>query len=118
MNSYFALLDVANNHIVLFIAAAAVLVIGGIVFTVLRNKKIKENGVEAAAVVSRIEIERELSDDGHSNEKEKYYVTYTNAEGQTVEAVLGNPPARARVGTELKIKYLPEKPKYVIYVKE
>ena len=47
------------------IAIVAVIVIGGAVYSYLRSKKIKENGIETDAVVSRIkEIEKE--EDGHT----------------------------------------------------
>ena len=103
----------------LLIAGAAVIILIGVVYTILRNKKIKDNGIDAQAVVTRIDIERDRAGSFEdSSDTEKYIVQYVNAEGQTVEAVLANPPARAVVGTQLKVKYLPEKPKLVVYVKE
>ena len=35
-----------------------------------------------------------------------------------MEAKLGNPPRFLMEGTELRVKYLPEKPKYVLTVKQ
>ena len=47
-----------------------------------------------------------------------YYVTYINQEGQSVEAALmTEPPRSVRQGSALRVKYLPEKPKYVVLLK-
>ena len=37
--------------------------------------------------------------------------------GEIVEARLSNPPKHAVVGTQMYIKYLPEKPKFAVIVK-
>ena len=97
------------------IAACVILLV--VAFLIIRTRRINgeihQNGIEADAVVSRIkEIEGEDAD-GHREVSYEYYVTYRSQDGQTVEARLGNPPRFAMVGTELKVKYLPEKPKYV-----
>lgn len=99
------------------IAAVAVAVIVGIVFTVKRNKKILENGIEVEAVVSRIVTDWNEDDNGNREKTETYYVRYRTDDGQTVEAKLSNPPAHCFEGTKLRVKYLPEKPKYVVAVK-
>ena len=99
------------------IAVIIIVVVIGFVYSYQRNKKIKENGVEANAVVSRIkEIEKEDSD-GHYSTDYEYYVRYQNQAGETVEAKLGNPPRFLTEGTQLRIKYLPGKPKYALMVK-
>ena len=99
------------------IAAFAVIVLIGFVYSYQRSKKIKENGVEADAVVSRVkEIEKEDSD-GHRSTDYEYYVRFQDQKGQTVEAKLGNPPRFLAEGAQLRIKYLPEKPKYALVVK-
>ncbi|MBQ9534833.1 MAG: DUF3592 domain-containing protein [Clostridia bacterium] len=96
--------------IILFVAAAA----GLLVFTVRRNKAIQQSGIEADAVITRIE-ESDISDsDGSSDISYTYYVEYRTAEGQTIEARLGNEPKNITVGSRLRIKYLPDKPKYVL----
>ena len=100
------------------IGIVIVLVIAGLVYNYNRSKKIKENGIEVDAVVSRIkEIENEDSD-GNRTYDHEYFVTYQNEAGETVEAKLGNPPRFLTEGTQLRVKYLPEKPKYVIAVKK
>ena len=100
------------------IAVIAVVVIASFAYSYQRSKKIKENGVETDAIVSRVkEIEKEDSD-GHYSTDYEYFVRYQNQAGETVEAKLGNPPRFLREGTQLRIKYLPEKPKYALMVKQ
>ena len=101
----------------IFIGVAVVVVAIVAVYTILRNKKINENGIEADAVVSRIDTDTQTDADGSVSTNETYYVDYQNAEGEIVTAKLGNPPFGAVVGTAMRVKYLPEKPKYVRRVK-
>ena len=101
----------------IFIGVAVVVVAIVAVYSILRNKKINENGIEVDAVVSRIDTDTQTDSDGSVSTNETYYVEYQNAEGQIVTAKLGNPPFGAAVGTAMRVKYLPEKPKYVRRVK-
>ncbi|MBQ1398699.1 MAG: hypothetical protein IIY89_09395 [Clostridia bacterium] len=95
-------------NIAILVAMVVVLVIVA-VYCILRNKKINEYGIEADAVISRIDTDY----DSEGSPSEIYFVDYVNAEGQTVTAKLGNPPANAYQGMPMRIKYLPEKPKFV-----
>ncbi|MBE6910646.1 MAG: hypothetical protein E7474_13910 [Ruminococcaceae bacterium] len=88
-----------------------------IFFKLKRNKAIQENGIEADAVVSRVVEHEDRDDDGHSEVTYTYYVRYQTQDRKTVEAKLGNAPAYIREGAALRIKYLPDKPKYVIPAK-
>ena len=97
--------------------AVAALVIGVAIYTFIRNNKIRKNGVEADAVVSRIEEERSTSTEGGADFTYTYYVVYTNQDGQEIEAKLSSAPGHTRVGDPVRIKYLPEKPKFAILVK-
>lgn len=101
----------------LIFGAVAAVIIGVAVFTVIRNRKIRKNGVEADAVVSRIEETQSPSAEGGTDFSETYYVTYVDQNGQTVEAQLDHAPGRTRVGDPVRIKYLPEKPHFAILVK-
>ena len=93
-------------------------VLAGFVYNYKRSKAINEKGIETEAVVSRIkEIEGEDAD-GRRDVRYEYYVKYQTEAGQTVEAKLGNPPRFLMEGTQLRVKYLPEKPKYVLAVKK
>lgn len=89
-----------------------VTIVAVVVFTARRNKAIKENGIETNAVVSRIEEDADPDNNSYT-----YYVTYTTADGQNVEARVNTLPDYSHVGDMVRIKYLPEKPKYVLLIK-
>ena len=72
---------------------------------------------EADAVVSRIKENESTDSDGSLSVSYEYYVQYYTQSGELVEAKLGNPPYDLIQGTQLRIKYLPEKPNYAIFVK-
>ena len=115
LTSFPALTD--NRLIIIGLAAAVVL--GGVIFVLLRNRKIRSQGIEAKAVVVRIEEESDYASDfEHSTDTKTVIAEYVDAEGRLVTAVLVNPPARCEVGTELRIKYLPGKPEHVLYIRE
>ena len=100
------------------IAVIVIIAAVGFAFNYKRSKAINEKGIETDAVVSRIkEIESEESDGSRSVNYE-YFVKYQNEAGETVEAKLGNPPRFLMEGTQMRVKYLPEKPKYVLMVKK
>ena len=101
---------------VLFGAVVALL-LGFVIYTVIRNRKIRKNGVEAEAVVSRIEVEESVSSEDGVDYTYTHYVTYRNLNGETVEAKLSHAPGRTRVGDAVRIKYLPEKPHFAVLVK-
>lgn len=96
----------------------AVILIVGAIYTIKRNQKIKSQGVEADAVVSRIKEIESRDSDGAITTSYEYYVRYRNETGETMEAKLGNPPRRIREGDALRVKYLPEKPKFALAVKD
>lgn len=97
---------------------AAVLVIGGLIYNYQRSKKINAEGIEVDAVISRIKENESTDANGNREVSYEYYVRYVNEAGQSVEAKLGNPPRLAREGMQLRVKYLPEKPKYALAVKQ
>ena len=99
------------------IGVVVVAIVGGIIFTVMRTNAIKKNGIEANAVVSRIKEQENTDSEGFTDTTYIYYVTFTTQDGQSVEAKLGNPPSKIKVGDSLTIKYLPNKPKLVIAIK-
>lgn len=91
--------------------------IGVIAFTVRRHLAIKRNGIEVDATVSHIDEDITSDSDGGTDVNYTVYVTYRTAEGQYVEAKLGNGTGDLVVGSTIRVKYLPEKPKYVIQVR-
>lgn len=99
------------------IAVVVIIIIIGFIYNYKRSKAINERGIEVDAVLSRIrEVEGTDSDNNQITDYE-YYVKYKTESGETVEARLGNPPRFITEGTQLRVKYLPEKPKYVLMVK-
>lgn len=97
--------------------AVAALIIGFIVYTAIRNNRIRKNGVEADAVITRIEEQESVDSEGGVDYTYTHYVAYQSPDGQTVEAKLDHAPWGARVGDTLRIKYLPEKPNFAVTVK-
>lgn len=100
------------------IGVIAVAVIIGFIFNYKRSKAINERGIEVDAVVSRIKEVEGQDNDGNRTTDYEYFVKYQNESGETVEAKLGNPPRFLIEGKQLRVKYLPEKPKYVLTVKK
>ena len=96
---------------------AAVLIVG-LIYTIKRNQKINSQGIETDAVVSRIKEIESRDSDGAITTSYEYYVRYQTETGETVEAKLGNAPRRVREGDALRVKYLPEKPKFALVVKD
>ena len=109
-------------------AVIAVIIIVGIVFTAKRNKEIEQNGIEADAVVSRVkEVENTDADSAATSTTYTFFVTYRTMDGQTVEAKLASGKSfdnhigkswysDLHEGSNVRIKYIPEKPKYVIRI--
>ena len=107
-----------------------VIILAGVVFTAKRNNEIKQNGIVTEAVVSRIKENESTDSDGFTTTSYIYYVTYRTMDGQTVEAKLASGKSidnritgkawdsDLRVGTSVHIKYLPDKPKYVIRISD
>jgi hypothetical protein len=99
------------------IGVIVLVVIIGFIYNYKRSKAINEKGIEVDAVLSRIKEMERVNDDGSHETEYEYFVKYKNESGEAVEARLGNPPRFITEGTKLRVKYLPEKPKYVLMVK-
>ena len=100
------------------IAVIVVIIAISFIYSYKRSQKISQNGIEVDAVVSRME-EKETEDaDGNRDVTYDYFVRYQNQAGETMEAKLGNPPRFIREGDHLRVKYLPEKPKYALMIKK
>ncbi|MBR4194403.1 MAG: hypothetical protein IKQ54_08765 [Oscillospiraceae bacterium] len=113
-----------------FIGLGVILLV--IAALVIRNKKINgeisQNGIEANAVVTRVKENVSTDSDGMVSISHSYYVTYRARNGQDVEALLGSGKSfefnigkkawdyDLHEGSQLRIKYLPEKPSYAIRI--
>ena len=54
---------------------------------------------------------------GSRNYKEDYYISYTDHDGNTEEALLSNPgDHKFKVGDKIRIKFLPDRPEYHVLV--
>ena len=98
----------------IFIAIGAILlIIAGAGFIFYNIQRVKKNGIETDAVITRIEDVGLGIDPSYD-----YYVCYTES-GQRIEAKLSNPGSGRglEVGAEIRIKYLPEKPNIAVLIK-
>ena len=102
---------------IIFTMLLAAFAIGG-VWALVVSKKVKEDGIETDAVVSRIELQEWNGWSGGvwaENLTEVYYITYTNQKGQSVEAMLSNPGKHTfKEGDRIRIKYLPDRQEYPV----
>lgn len=114
---------------IIFVVIFVIACLAGIIYTAKRNNEIKNNGIQTSAVVSKIEETESTDSDGISSGViYKYFVTYQTQDGRYVEARLvsgksidnQNGPNSWNhdlyEGCSVYIKYLPEKPNYVIRV--
>ena len=98
-----------------------------VIMTAKRNNEIKRDGLETDAVVTRVRENPSTDEDGHiTSYTYTFYVTYRTQAGQTVEAQLASGKSfDVRIGkkvwdrdlhegSHVRIKYLPDKPNYVI----
>ena len=86
----------------------------GVIYILITKLRIKRNGTETEAVVSRIDSQESRNDDGSYVSTDYYIVTYKSEVWQTMEATLINPPTGLKVGSRVKIKYSPDKPKMAV----
>ena len=100
-------IDSFSLIIILFVA-------GSFLLTFIKIIRVKLTGVEADAVVTRLE-EHDVSDaDGIPREYYDVYVRYQTKEGNTVTASLANSDDSLCVGDWVRIKYIPGKDNYPV----
>lgn len=100
----------------LIFAVFVAVIIGGVVYSLIHMNKVKREGIEADAFVSRIDVDESTDSDGMTSTTEKYFVRYMGQDGKMVEARLANPKKGLLMGDRIKVKYLAEKPKYAVMV--
>lgn len=98
-------------NIFAIIAIAFIIAAAGFVFYNIH--RIKKNGIETNAVITRIEDVGIGTDTSYN-----YFVCYTEG-GRKIEAKLSNPGfgRGLEVGAEIRIRYLPEKPNVAVWIK-
>lgn len=101
---------------IVFAVILAAFVIGGIwAFAV--TKKVKKEGIETDALVSRVELHEWGDIETHGSVTEEYYITYTDQDGRATEAMLSNPGSHQfKEGDRIRIKYLPDRKEYPVLV--
>ena len=98
------------NYFAIF---AILFIVAGVAYVFYNIHRVKKNGIETDAVITRIEDVGMGTDTSYD-----YYVCYTER-GQKIEAKLSNPGfgRGLEVGAEIRIKYLPEKPNIAVWIK-
>jgi len=87
----------------------------GALYALYSIMKVKRNGIEVDACVTRIVEDVRTDADGIYTDY-TCYVRYRTLEGRTIEATLANPKSRLYVGSNVRIKYLPENEDYPVLV--
>ena len=85
----------------------------GAVYALYSIMKVKKNGIEVDAVVTRIEEHERVDADGISIDYD-VFVRYRTLEGKQIEATLANPKNRLETGNRVRIKYLQEHEDYPV----
>lgn len=98
------------------IIALAITVIA--ILSIMQTNKVKRDGTEADAFVSRIDVDESIDSDGMTTTTRKYFVRCTGQDGKLGKARLVNPRKGLVMGDRIKVKYLPESPKYAVMVDE
>lgn len=93
---------IMDKGIIMWIIFLAVIAVGILISRRIRNG-IKENGIEADAVVSRI-VDAGTQTDIDIN----VYVRFRTADGRDAEAILSNPRPDLEEGQQVRIKYHPK----------
>ena len=99
-----------------------IFILGVLIYNIVMNNRIKNEGFEAQAIVSRIDINvtetiHEGSNITDTDTTKTYYVKYKDQFDNEYEAKLNNPSWNLKEGDNITIKYLPEKPEVVVKIK-
>ncbi len=101
---------------VVLAAVLGLFVLGGL-WAFIVSRKVRRDGLETTAVVSRVEEYERADLDAPNTVSKNYYISYTNQAGEQVEALLGDQRVDGLpIGSELKIKYLPDRQEYPVLI--
>ena len=103
-----------NDYLVIVIIAAVVIVAA---FNIIKVLTIRKKGIETDGVISHITGSSTVDGDGSLDVTYTYYVVFKTQDSQEVEADLNHAPGRTRVGDQVRIKYLTDKPKHAVLIK-
>ena len=99
---------------VYLIASIFVCITVGLLYSYLYQKRIDDDGIEAVGIVERSK-EVAWSDNWYIDTDVYYTVKYRNQDGEEVEATLCNSDVYLKDGDCIRIRYLPENPKFVYF---
>ena len=107
----------------IIIGIVLLLFAAGGIWAFVVTRKAKKEGIETDAVVTRVELHEWTNDTGDmigpSTYTEEYYITYTNTDGQKVEAMLTNEGKNTfKEGDRMKIRYLPDRQDYPVFIEK
>ncbi len=100
----------------IFIGIIVIIVILG-VYSFIFSKKVRKEGIETTAVVSRITEDESVTldeEEAGGMITHTFYVSYKNQMGEQIEATLSNPKNDLEVGSRIKIRYLPGREEYPV----
>ena len=100
-----------------FFIAFGAFIIGGLIYTLIKQNKIKKEGIEAEGVVD-VRVEESWDSDGTISHHKYYHVKYVTSNGEEVDATIGNPKGNLQNGDRIRIKYLPNNPKYAFFIEK
>lgn len=101
----------------IFFIIFGVLLVLGFIYTLIYQKRLKKIGIEAEGVI-RIDIVDSVSADEFFDKHTEHYVKYINENGKEIEATIANPKKDMNTGDRIKIKYLPDNPKYAYFIEK
>lgn len=89
-------------------------VLASFLWTFIKIFRVRMMGIEADAVVTRMEKHETIDSDGLPNEYFDAYVRFQAQDGRTVNACLANSDGFLNVGDLVKIRYIPGKEDYPV----
>lgn len=100
-----------------FFIVFGVLIIISFIFTLFYQDKLKKKGIEAEGIV-KIDVSDSVSTDEFFDKRTYHYVIYINENCEEIEATIANPNKNLTSGDKIKIKYLPNNPKYAYFIEK
>ena len=101
---------------VLFGVILSLFALGGL-WAFFMSRKVRREGIETTAVISRIEEYERPDLDAPNTVSTNYYISYTHQTGDQVEALLGDQKVDGLpVGSKVRIKYHPDRQEYPVLI--
>ncbi len=102
----------------IILIAFIILVIGLIIYGKIMQDKIRREGLEAEGIVT-VEENIITDSDGAMSVDYHYFVDYKTYDGQEIKrATIGNAKSSLKNGDRIKLMYLENKPKYVVFIEK